>query len=53
MANESSWRKGQQDAIQRRPAQNLDRAPTAVRDSYNRGQQAGLKQIQDSKKSGK
>jgi hypothetical protein len=53
MANESAWRKGQQDAFQRRPAPNLARVPTPVRDAYLRGQQAGLKQIQGSKKSGK
>lgn len=53
MANDNAWRKGQQDAIQRRPAPNLDRAPTPVRQSYNYGRNAGQKQVNDSKKSGK
>jgi len=53
MANDSAWRKGQQDAFQRRPAPNLARVATPLRNSYLGGRQAGLKQIQDSKKSGK
>ena len=52
MANDSAWRKGQQDAIQRRPAPNLDRAPTPVRESYGWGRKAG-EQANSSKKSGK
>ena len=52
MANDSSWRKGQQDAIQRRPAPNLSKAPTPVRESYGWGRKAG-EQANSSKKSGK
>lgn len=49
MANESSWRKGNQDAIQNRPAPNLSRVSTAVRESYNWGRKAAEQQNQGSK----